>query len=214
MEYKKTEKEILKAIVKYDGEVKSLAEVLNKSKLLEKRGIAIVPNKHPNFIFLSKDRYSEDEKDALGYVTELISLIESLIKNRLIVIIPFQSSHVLVVGKMKSEYGNKPGLIRINDGKEYVVFKSDNWGELVSSTGEQTHWIFTCSDEYVALEKILNSYFSVSQELKDLVENDFLTEEQLRFKKQQRLTWISIIVAGIIGIASIIMNVIGLFLQK
>ncbi len=204
MEYKKTEKEILKAIVKYDGEVKSLAEVLNKSKLLEKRGIAIVPNKHPNFIFLSKDRYSEDEKDALGYVTELISLIESLIKNRLIVIIPFQSSHVLVVGKMKSEYGNRPGLIRINDGKEYVVFKSENWGELVSSTGEQTHWIFTCSDEYVALEKILNSYFTVSEELKDLVMHNFKTEEQRRFSKQQFATWFSIAVAIIIGLLGIL----------
>ena len=55
MSFKKTEKEILKAIVKNSGEVQSLAEVLNKSKLLEKRGIVIVPNKQPNFIYLSKD---------------------------------------------------------------------------------------------------------------------------------------------------------------
>ena len=35
MTFKKTEKEIIKAIVKYDGKAKSLAEVFNKSKLLE-----------------------------------------------------------------------------------------------------------------------------------------------------------------------------------
>lgn len=200
MTFKKTEKEILKAIVKYDGEVKSLAEVLNKSELLEKRGIAIVPNKSPNFIFLSKARYSENEKDAIGYVTELVSLIESLVKNRLIVIIPFQSSPVLVVGKKKSECSNKRGVITIDDGKEFVVFKNENWAELVSSNGEQTHWIITCSDEYVSLEKTLNSWFTVSQELKDLVQNNFKTEEQRRFSKQQFATWVSIAIALIIGL--------------
>lgn len=204
MEYKKTEKEILKAIVKYDGEVKSLAEVLNKSELLEKRGIAIVPNKSPNFIFLSKARYSENEKDAIGYVTELVSLIESLVKSRLIVIIPFQSSPVLVVGKKMSEYSNKRGVITIDDGKEFVVFKNENWAELVSSNGEQTHWIITCSDEYISLEKTLNSWFTVSQELKDLVQNNFKTEEQRRFSKQQFATWVSIAIALIIGLLGLL----------
>lgn len=202
MTFKKTEKEILKAIARNSGEVQSLAEVLNKSKLLEKRGIAIVPNSHPNFIFLSKDRYANDEKEALGYVVELISLFESLIEQRQIVIIPFKSSPVLVVGKEKAEYGNKPGLITINDGKEYVVFKNDDWAELVSPSGEQTYWINTCSDEYVALEKILNSWFTVSQELKDLVKHNFKTEEQRRFSKQQWLTWVSIGVALFIGLLS------------
>ena len=55
MNFKKTEKEIIKAIVKYGGEVKSLVDVLNRSQLLEKRGIAIVPqNSLINYIFLHK----------------------------------------------------------------------------------------------------------------------------------------------------------------
>lgn len=202
MTFKKTEKEILKAIVKNGGEVKSLAEVLNRSKLLERRGIVIVPNSHPNFIFLSKDRYTEDEKEALGYVVELISLIEYLIKERLIVIIPFKTSPVLVVGKEKAEYGNKPGLISINDGKEYVVFKNDNWAELVSPSGEQTYWIVTCSDEYVALEKILNSWLTVSAELKDLVSHNFRTKDERRYRTQVILAWVSIVVAIGIGLLS------------
>ena len=44
MNFKKTEKEIIKAIVKYGGEVKSLVDVLNESQILEKRGIAILPH--------------------------------------------------------------------------------------------------------------------------------------------------------------------------
>lgn len=42
MTFKKTEKEIIKAIAKYGDNEKSLAEVLHQSKLLEKRGLAIV----------------------------------------------------------------------------------------------------------------------------------------------------------------------------
>lgn len=37
-----TEKEFISAITTYEGKAKSLAEVLNKSKLLERRGIGIV----------------------------------------------------------------------------------------------------------------------------------------------------------------------------
>ena len=44
MNFKNTEKEIIKTIVKYGGDVKSLADVINKSHLLENRGIAIIPN--------------------------------------------------------------------------------------------------------------------------------------------------------------------------
>ena len=203
MKFKKTEKEIIEAIVKYDGEVKSLAEVINKSQLLEKRGIIRVPNKNPNFIFLSKEKYAEDEKDALGYVVEMINLIESLIKNRLIVTIPFESSHVLAVGVEKSVYGPNLGLISLNDGEEYVQFLKENWADIISPTGQQTHWPITCTDEYVALDKILNSWVTVSQELKDLVENNFKTVEDIRFEKQQWLTWISIGVALIIGLLGI-----------
>ena len=37
-----TEKEFISAITTYEGKAKSLAEVLNKSKLLERRGIGII----------------------------------------------------------------------------------------------------------------------------------------------------------------------------
>ena len=38
-DWKESEKEIIRAIVKCDGVEKSLAKVLNKSKLLENRGL-------------------------------------------------------------------------------------------------------------------------------------------------------------------------------
>ena len=58
--WKESEKEILRAIVKYDGKAESLAEVLNKSKLLEKRGIGIVQHGEKNMIFLKNTMYDDD----------------------------------------------------------------------------------------------------------------------------------------------------------
>ena len=54
--------------------------------------------------------------------------------------------------------------------------------------------------------------FSVSQELKDMVKNDFKSEEQIRFEKQQFLTWISIGVTAFIGIAGLIVAVLSIIL--
>jgi hypothetical protein len=45
--------------------------------------------------------------------------------------------------------------------------------------------------------------FSVSQELRELVKHNFKSEEEVRFVKQQRLTWISIVVALLIGLLGI-----------
>ena len=54
------------------------------------------------------------------------------------------------------------------------------------------------------MTKLLTPWFTVSQELKDLVKNNFNTEEEIRFRKQQILTWFSIISSIIIGILGII----------
>ena len=79
MTFKKTEKEIIRTIVKYGGEVKSLAGLINKSHLLEKKGIAIIPDT-TNRIFLKKSKYKEhDCKEPLGYIAEIVSLINYLI---------------------------------------------------------------------------------------------------------------------------------------
>ena len=199
MTFKKTEKEIIKTIVKYGGDVKSLADVINKSHLLEKRGIAIIPdNKH--IIYLKKTIYKDwDDKEAFGYIADMVSLISYLIDNRLLITIPFRDSKPLVIGKEKSEYGKN--CIVINDGEGYIVADQDffNWYE----NNQQAYWPCTCSEEFLPISKTLTSWFSVSQELKDLVKHNFKTEEQRRYNTQQRLMWVSIFVALLIGLLGI-----------
>ena len=206
MKFKKTEKEIIKTIVKYGGDVKSLADVINKSHLLEKRGIAIIPdNKH--IIYLKKSMYQDwDDKEAFGYIADFVSLISYLIDNRLIVTIPFRESIPLVIGKEKSEYGRN--CIVINDGEGVITADQEffNWYE----NNQQAYWPCTVSEEYMPISKTLTSWFSVSQELKDLVNHNFKTEEERRFIKQQQLTWISIAVTAFIGIAGLIIAIISI----
>ena len=197
--FKKTEKEIIQTIVKYGGDVKSLADVINKSHLLENRGIAIIPNNR-NLVYLKKTKYdSWDDKEAFGYIADFVSLINYLIDNRLIVTIPFRESIPLVIGKEKSEYGRN-GII-INDGEGIITADQEffNWYE----NNQQTYWPCTVSEDYMPISKTLTSWFSVSQELKDLVKHNFKTDEERRFCKQQWATWISIGVALFIGLLGI-----------
>lgn len=206
MTFKKTEKEIIQAIVKYGGEVKSLVDVLNESKILEKRGIAIVPcpNDKLCYIFLHKDKFGEsdiEKKRGLGYVTELVSLMEVLIKERLIVIIPYRDSPSPVIGKLNAKK-TAPEYISIDNGKEFITlgYRNVNWRD---KDGNQIAWTNFCSDDVMPMTKLLTPWFSVSQELRDLVMNEFKTEEEIRFRKQQNLTWISIVLATIIGLLGI-----------
>lgn len=208
MTFKKSEKEIIKAIVKYGGEVKSLAEVINKSHLLEKRGIAIIPD-NINRVFFKKTKYKEDDKEPWGFICEFVSLINYLIDNRLIVIIPFNEFTSLVLGKEKSEWG-KNRMIIINDGEGYISPQNDyfDWFE----NGEQAYWPGHCSESLVSISKTLNSWFTVSQELKEMVKNNFKSEEQIRFEKQQLLTWVSIGVTALIGIAGLVVAVLSIIM--
>ena len=211
MTFKKTEKEIIRAIVKFGEKENSMAKVLNKSKLLEKRGIVIAFASSRNYAFFDKKKYDCEDAKAISYISELISLLKYLIANRLITILPINIRELHVVGRQHSKL-SRPGYTEVDDAYLEVDSNMGNWIDKV--TNQQTYWPNCYTEKELPISAFFECWFSVSQELKDLVENDFLTEEQLRFKKQQRLTWISIIVAGIIGIASIIMNVIGLFLQK
>ena len=202
MTFKKTEKEIIKAIVKYDGKAKSLAEVFNKSKLLEKKGIGIVQYGGKNMVFLRKDLYDDwFHNDGLGYIAELLSLIDTLIKQKYLVMIPFCTEGTLVIGAEESRW-LKPEIILVN-GNEYICVddRRENW---FSPTGEQKYWPNAYSERELPIGNTFNMAFSVSQELRELVKHNFKSEEEVRFVKQQRLTWISIAVAAAIGLLGII----------
>ena len=202
MTYKKTEKEIIKAIVQYDGKAKSLAEVLNKSKLLEKRGIGIVQYGGNNIIFLDKDRYDDwEDTEGMGYVAELLSLIDTLIKQKYLVMIPFCTDDTLVIGAEESKW-SRPDVIVVNGIEQICV--AERYEIWLDAKGEPKYWPHVFSERELPIGNTFNMAFSVSQELRELVKHRFRSEDEVRFRKQQWLTWISIAVATTIGILGII----------
>ena len=66
------------------------------------------------------------------------------------------------------------------------------------------YWPCKFTDNELNIGDIFNVAFSVNEELRTLVKNNFKSAEEIRFIKQQRLTWISIAVAAVLGILGII----------
>lgn len=209
MTFKNTEKEIIKAIVKYGDGKNSMAQVINESQLLEKRGVVIAWGAHGtncSYVFLDKQKYDWHDNKALGYISEMISLIRLLIDNRLITLISENTRGSDVIGRRRYKFA-RPGWIELEDA---MINVESNMGEWVDNQGQQAYWPNRYPEQVLPTSQFLDCWFSVSQELKDLVKNDFQSEEQIRFAKQQRLTWISIAVTAFIGLAGLIIAIISL----
>lgn len=202
MTFKKSEKEIIKAIVKYGGDDdKSLAEVLNASKLLENKGITIISQSSRIYVFLDKKMYDYEESNkAFGYIAEIISLVSMLIENRLIVPITFATSFTYEIG-VDGFKGIKPDIYSTNAGE--IICLTDGNVNWFSGDNQQKCWPYHFTEKQMPMMHFFRFPFSVSQELRNLVKNNFKSEEQMRFEKQQRLTRVSIIVAIILGLLGI-----------
>lgn len=202
MNLNKTDKEFIRSIVEYDGKAQSLADVLNNSRLLEKRGIGIVRHCGKNIIFLRKDIYEEwFNRNGLGYVAGLLSLIDTLIKKKYITMIPFVTDDILVIGAKESKW-LRPDFISVNDNEVICLTdRNENWFD---ASNPQKYWPCTFTDDDLHIGNIFNVAFSVNEELRTLVKNDFKSEEEIRFKKQQWATWFSIAMAFVIGLLGII----------
>lgn len=101
MKYKNIEKEIIKALVKYEGKTETIADALTQSNVLERHGVVIVPKGYEFFAFFDKRLYHD--WDNIGYLAELLSIIDSLLTNRDILLIS-QKGPCHVIGKKQAEY--------------------------------------------------------------------------------------------------------------
>jgi hypothetical protein len=203
MRFSKTEKKIIKAIVKYRDKAESLADMFNKSHLLEKNGWNIVVmNDATYYLFYRNDLYTdEDEQKVQGLLAELLALLDKLYRERLLVAFPSSHNRPLVVGKENVKYGQMDTR-SVDNGKEYIDLRQIFFG-WYNKNKETLYYWSECTDMVKPLERQLFSAYHVSQDLIDLVENDFKLEEEIRFKKQQWATWISIAVALFIGLLGV-----------
>ena len=204
MKFSKEEKEIIRVIVECENQGGNLAFVLNFSRLLEKRGIGIVSLRYFKAVFLRKDMYPDYEFDIsiAPYVSTLFNLIERLVAEKHLICRGCLSADPLVVGVNDSKR-LRSNVITVN-GDEVIMIEGPFQGWFGADRYEK-YWM--CNDWNRQLSKIdeyLYSSYSVSEELRDLVKHHFKTEEEIRFAKQQLMTWISIGVAILVGILGII----------
>lgn len=205
MTYKSTEKEIIKAIVKYSEKTSTLADVINKSRLFEKRGVAIVRKDGNNIVYLRNDKYDmESEHIGLGYIAEFLSLIDTLIQQKHLIMIPCQKSNTFVYGAEQNNW-QQMDVLFVNKNERISFEWQQGW---YNADGKQIRWPINFTEKELNIGNKFNLAFSVSQELKDLVKNDFKSEEQIRFERQQLLTWISIGVAIAIGLLGFLKDVL------
>ena len=211
MTFKKTEKEIIKTIVKYGDGKCSLAEALDKGKLLEKRGVAIIHDNDRNYVFLDK-AFHDDwfANDGLEYVAELIALKELLVQNRDLILIPYVHAYSHTIG-VNGFRGVKPDVYTTNDNEMICLAdRNVNWFD---NNRNQKCWPCDYSEKEMPLAQFFNCSYSVSQELRDLVKHNFKTAEEIRFSKQQFATWVSIGVSLFIGLSSLLVGLVGILIR-
>lgn len=203
MKFSKEEQKIVKAIVQCENQGGNLALALNYSQLLEKQGVGIVCTNNENLVFLRKDLYSDYfSNNGRGYVNTFLNLIEKLEKNNHLLCERTTYSQPLVIGATSSKWV-KIGVIAVN-GNETLVLEGPYKG-WYGADRQEKYWMYNdWSKQLSSISRFLYSSYCVSEELKELVKNDFKTDEEIRFAKQQFATWLSIGVAILLGILGII----------
>lgn len=203
MKFSKEEKEIIRTIVCHEHRRVSMAMVFTCCRFFEHRGIGVVCEGQSQMVFLKKDIHPDwFHNEGVGYITSLFNLIKSLEENKYIQYVGDASRQPLVVGALQSEY-HRMNTIRVN-GNEIVVYDGRQKG-WYGADGHEKYWMYeTGRDLQFHISNNFYAPYCVSQELKDLVKNNFKTDEEIRFRKQQCSNWIGIGVAILIGILGII----------
>ena len=206
MKFSKAEKEIVKVIVKYANNNENIASAFNASGLLEKRGIAIVNAGGVTLVFFNQEKYPDFFPNAKSpYLSLLLNLIEKLVQNGSIICGDSADANPLVIGAKSSRW-EKLNMLAVNN-TEAIILEGPYKGWYDKTTGQMLYWEWNeWGNQLSRVCHYLYSGYCVSEELKDFVKNKFRSEEEIRFAKQQRVTWISIAVAIILGVVSILFN--------
>ena len=90
----------------------------------------------------------------------------------------------------------------VDNEREFIVLSRMGFG-WYSRNKETLYCWDECTEMVRPFVEYLFSAYYVSQDLIDLEKNGFKSEEEIRFKQQQWLTWVSIAVALVIGLLGI-----------
>jgi hypothetical protein len=134
-----------------------------------------------------KKEYAKAVREGYFPVAKFVYMLNYLEKNHLILFIP----------EFKTDCAN----MEIED--------CEQPNESVEETVEP-HLYFNIEENTIVkfFKKNINKFVVFSEDLIHLIKNKFVSDEEIRFKKQYCATWVTIIIALLIGLAGIIINII------
>jgi hypothetical protein len=208
--YNRIEKDFLKLLVKINNEdAEFLSYFLQKYYFTKQKNSALIvlTVQRETLLYIKKeifDDLSKRKKELIKFIN-ILHLIDYLKDNRLISILENQQAHAINAHFMYEDF-NQPKLqnnnLQLNSQGLYIDISDP------SKIYDQNQRIIF---EAIKLDNniydsIMNNFFGllfVSEDLKEYVNNDFKSTEDLKYKKAQIATWVSIFIAfsfGLLGL--------------
>jgi hypothetical protein len=187
------------------------------------KALFIIPKQNKALLYVNKENFDNinSRKKELGEFLELISLIIYLKENRYINIYPndeILNSELLIMKDSFNSTSNViPNIIKLNVDGDYI--DTNNFSFIYNNNNNVIYQAIDVDSNVYDLIK--NNFFGllyVSEELIQLSNNNFISEEESRFKtqlledevkfKKQRCdTWVSIGLSFIVGALALIYQV-------
>lgn len=208
--FNKREKEIISMLAKVNlANTDFFSFFLQKNYFTtkSKKALFVLTKQKTVLLYLEKDLYNDltKRKEELGKLFELLSLIIYLKENRYITIYPnpevlksdlhvmrddFNSISTTVEDSSKVLLNNEGFFLRTGN-PENIYDSKNNIAFIAVSLGENVYNLI--------IENFMGLLY-VSEELVELTKRNFKSQEDIRFKKQQIATWVSIFIALFLGL--------------
>jgi len=194
MRFSENEKKIIRKIVGYDWSTFCTLDRFIGTEL--HFDLIFKPSQKCYWLYYDVKNNPKGKKERILDFFELYFLIKRLMKNDLIISVIGNNCDRFVGNQ---DLASSPGKVGVFKDGSYIDVDY-KWKD---KNGITIKDIITFQETEIPFGEMACGLPLISQELKDLVENDFKTEEQIRFSRQQFLTWVSIGVAFIIGLLGI-----------
>lgn len=177
-----------------------------------KRALFIFKSLKKAVLYLEHDLFETNRIKESNEMMELLSLLLYLKEKRYITLFQNQENYqadtfIIIIGNYFNFINkNEKGVISIEN-EEGWTFNSKDF-VIYDAKGNSMYKGFDL--DFNVYEHILENFtgiIHVTEELAQLVERDFKSEEHIRFKKQQVATWVSIALAIVLGLLSIYIQI-------
>ena len=182
------EQEIIRKLVNYNfTKLNTLGRFLEDDVLFADVGLATLCLKtyDKNVFYINTKLYNTEDKlrEGLFLISEIFLLLKKLRKEGLIICVKgLDTPEVSAMGfpniELSKENSNK---ILIMDGGDYIRNEDLDWCD---KSGALKYKAFIIDEKEIQIRELINSLPFISQELISLVKRNFISEDEIRFKKE------------------------------